>query len=313
MSKYRNALPQQSGEMFMTDGGMETTLVFHDGMDLPYFAAFDLLKSEDGLRKIRDYYRRYASLALERGLSFIMESVTWRASADWGNLLGYDAGGLSAANRKAIEILHDIRAEFETADVRFIVSGCIGPRGDGYNPGEIMDPETAEAYHRTQIQTLKESGADLITVFTLTYAEEAIGLTRAALAADIPIVISFTLETDGRLPTGQSLKDAILAVDAATGEGPAYYMINCAHPTHFAGILNDDAVWKKRIRGIRANASKMSHAELDQAEELDDGNPLELGEEYRSLLALMPHVNVLGGCCGTDHRHVVAICDACAA
>ena len=313
MSKYRNPLPQLSGDFFLTDGGMETTLLFHEGLDMPCFAAFDLLKDAASRNVVREYYRRYAAMAREKDLNFILESATWRASADWGDRLGYDSTALAAVNRQSVEMLFDIRDEFETGAGKFVISGCLGPRGDGYNPREMMDPKTAEDYHRVQIASLREAGADLITAFTITYADEAIGLTRAAMAENMPVVISFTLETDGSLPDGQPLKDAIGAVDAATGNGPAYYMINCAHPTHFAGVLRGKGDWLKRIRGIRANASTMSHAELDGAEELDAGNPQELGQQYRNLLEILPHANILGGCCGTDHRHVAAIREACAA
>jgi len=191
-----------------------------------------------------------------------------------------------------------------------VISGCVGPRGDGYDPGKVMSPEEAEAYHGRQIRVFAEAGADLVTAITMTNTNEAIGVTRAARAADMPVVISFTVETDGRLPTGESLKEAIEAVDRATGRRPAYFMINCAHPTHFESVLNGES-WMQRLRGIRANASKRSHAELDEAEELDDGDPVELGAQYRDLRRRFGHINVLGGCCGTDHRHIEQICGAC--
>jgi homocysteine S-methyltransferase len=152
----------------------------------------------------------------------------------------------------------------------------------------------------------------MIAAITMNYVEEAIGVTRAAEAAKMPIAISFTVETDGRLPTGQTLKDAVIEVDQATGGAPAYFMINCAHPSHFSDVLGRDEPWIRRIRGLRANASKRSHAELDASADLDAGNPAELGRDYRSLLKMHPQINVLGGCCGTDHRHVEAIAGACA-
>ena len=175
-----------------------------------------------------------------------------------------------------------------------------------------MTPGAAEAYHAPQIAAFAEAGADLVTAMTLNYVEEAVGVARAATAHAMPVVIAFTLETDGRLPTGQSLGDAITAVDAATGGAPAYYMINCAHPSHFAHVLPEDAPWLERLRGLRANASTRSHAELDQAPDLDDGDPDALGQDYARLRRHLPGLTVLGGCCGTDHRHVAAICRDCA-
>lgn len=310
MAKYRHHLPQLNGNLFLTDAGIETTLIFHEGLDLPYFAAFHLLKDEEGRQALKKYFRRHAAIARENGTGFILESATWRASADWGDKLGYSAQELDAANRKAIDLLHELREELETDRSPMVISGCVGPRGDGYDPGKVMSPEEAEAYHGRQIRVFAEAGADLVTAITMTNTNEAIGVTRAARAADMPVAISFTVETDGRLPTGESLKEAIEAVDRATGRGPAYFMINCAHPTHFESVLNGES-WMQRLRGIRANASKRSHAELDEAEELDDGDPVELGAQYRDLRRRFGHINVLGGCCGTDHRHIEQICGAC--
>ncbi|HAC60254.1 MAG TPA: homocysteine S-methyltransferase [Rhodobiaceae bacterium] len=305
MVKYRNRLPQLAGGPILTDGGLETTLVFHNGIDLPFFAAFDLLKDEAGTETLRDYYRLHANIALQAGTGFILESPTWRASPDWGTKLGYSPNALDAANRVAIRLMHELRDELESERSPMVISGCIGPRGDGYDPGRVMNAEEAADYHAPQIRIYAEEGADLITAITMTNIPEATGVARAAAAAGMPVAISFTVETDGRLPTGDSLKDAIAAVDAATDNAPIYYMINCAHPDHFAGAL--DGGWTKRLGGIRANASRCSHAELDEATELDAGNPQELGRLYAGLYARFPHLAVLGGCCGTDHRHIEEI------
>jgi S-methylmethionine-dependent homocysteine/selenocysteine methylase len=304
MSKYRTTLPQLNGELFLTDGGIETTLIFHDGFDLPYFAAFDLLKNDGGREGLRNYYKPYVELAREHGVGFVLESATWRASPDWAEQLGYTPAALDDANRKAIELLEEIREENETEQTKMVISGCIGPRGDGYNPEELMTEAEAELYHAVQIGTFANTAADMITAITMTHAEEAIGIARAARAVGLPVVISFTVETDGRLPTGQTLEDAIEQVDAATGNAPAYYMINCAHTTHFDDALAAGEAWAGRIRGLRANASRMSHAELDEAEELDDGNPEEFGHDHGELRSAFSHINVFGGCCGTDLRHV---------
>lgn len=308
MVKYRNRLPQLAGGPILTDGGLETTLVFHNGIDLPFFAAFDLLKDEAGTETLRDYYRLHANIALKAGTGFILESPTWRASPDWGTKLGYSPNALDAANRVAIRLMHELRDELESERSPMVISGCTGPRGDGYDPGRVMNAEEAADYHAPQIRIYAEEGADLITAITMTNIPEATGVARAAAAAGMPVAISFTVETDGRLPTGDSLKDAIAAVDEATDNAPIYYMINCAHPDHFAGAL--DGGWTKRLGGIRANASRCSHAELDEATELDAGNPQELGRLYAGLYARFPHLAVLGGCCGTDHRHIEEIARA---
>ncbi|OGB24816.1 MAG: homocysteine methyltransferase [Burkholderiales bacterium RIFCSPLOWO2_02_FULL_57_36] len=310
MSKYRNRLPQLKDQRFMTDGGLETTLIFHDGVDLPAFAAFDLLKDDEGIALLRSYFKRYAELARVHRLGLILESPTWRANADWGARLGYDALALADANRKAIGLMLEIRDAYETAETKIVISGNLGPRGDGYQAGARMTVGEAQNYHAPQIDTFAQTDADMVGAFTMNYVEEAIGITAAAKACAMPAAISFTLEIDGKLPSGDTLADAIARTDAETGAYPAYYMINCAHPTHFEHVLRDGGAWTKRIRGLRANASARSHAELDESTELDDGNPEELGVQYRELRSLLPQLTVVGGCCGTDHRHVAAICKA---
>lgn len=306
-------LPQLEGRLMLTDGGLETTLVFHDGLELPAFAAFVLLRDEAGTARLRSYYEGYAAIAERHGTGLVLESPTWRASHGWAEETGLDADEVDELNRKAIALLHEVRAAWEARVHPIVVSGCVGPEGDGYSPSAALDEQEAQAYHARQVAQLREAGVDLVTAITMTYAEEAIGVTRAAQAAGLPVAISFTVETDGRLPSGETLADAIARVDAATGDGPAYYMVNCAHPTHFEAVLEPEASWTRRIRGLRANASALSHAELDEATELDDGDPEDLGARHARLRAALPHVTVLGGCCGTDERHVDAIARAWAA
>jgi S-methylmethionine-dependent homocysteine/selenocysteine methylase len=311
MSLDRSLLPQEGGSVFLTDGGIETTLIFHEGWELPYFAAFDLLQSAQGTRALYAYYARYAAMARANGLGFVLESPTWRASRDWGEKLGYSAAALADANGKAMRLMGELREAFASEASVMVISGCVGPRGDGYDPGCVMGAEEASDYHAPQIASFAANGADMVTAITMTNVAEAIGVTRAAEAIGLPVAISFTLETDGRLPTGQNLAAAIAEVDGATGSTPRYYMINCAHPTHFADALEPQEAWPQRIRGLRANASRRSHAELNEAPDLDAGDPSELAGQYRALLARHPQIRVLGGCCGTDHRHLQAICEAC--
>ncbi|HLS85760.1 MAG TPA: homocysteine S-methyltransferase family protein [Burkholderiales bacterium] len=311
MSKYRRRLqPLLEDRLFMSDGGLETTLIFHQGIDLPEGAAFHLLKDEAGTEVLRRYYALYAGMAREHGLGFVLESPTWRANPDWAAKIGYDARSLAGANRRGIGLMLEIRAAWEKPGLPFVISGNIGPRGDGYFPDRRMSAAEAKRYHAAQVETFAGTDADLVSAFTLNYSEEAIGVAAAARDCAIPAVISFTVETDGRLPSGETLPDAIARVDDATGGYPAYYMINCAHPTHFTPVLRGNADWLARLKGLRANSSMRSHAELDNSPELDTGDPQRLGEEYRELQALLPHLTVVGGCCGTDHRHVDAICRA---
>lgn len=304
-------LPQLIGDrLFVTDGGLETELVFHDGIDLPHFAAFPLLDDPGSRARLRRYYEGYLDIARRHGAGFVIETPTWRANADWARLLGYSPTQLDAVNASAVQFAEEIRAAATAEGITAVVSGCVGPRGDGYDPGTVMSSEDAERYHAVQIATFAASTADQVTALTMTNAEEATGIVRAAVAAGIPAAISFTAETDGRLPTGQPLRDAIEQVDAATDAAAAYFMVNCAHPTHFSAAFAADGPWLTRLVGLRMNASAKSHAELDEATELDEGNPADLAAQHAALRDRLPAVSVLGGCCGTDVRHVAAICAA---
>jgi S-methylmethionine-dependent homocysteine/selenocysteine methylase len=311
MAQYRTALPQLGGDLFLSDGGIETTLIFQDGLELPDFAAYALLSRPDGEAALQKYFRAYAGLARRFGVGLILESATWRASRDWAQRLGHTPGELAELNRAAIRLLEGMRAEFESGKTRMVISGCVGPRGDGYSPTNVMSVEGAESYHSEQVRIFADSAADLVTAITMNYVEEAIGIARAARRVGMPAVISFTVETDGRLPTGTTLQAAIEQVDAETAAHPAYYMINCAHPSHFDRVLDEKQPWAQRVRGLRANASRQSHAELNEATALDIGDPAELGREYAELKRRLQRLNVLGGCCGTDPRHIEQIATAC--
>ena len=311
-ARYRDALPQLGGGLFLADGGIETSLIAHEGLELTDFAAFPLLGGAEGEAALRRYYRGYAEIARRHGVGLVLESATWRANPLWGARMGFTAAMLVEADRAAIRLLEDVRDEYEGGPTRIVVSGCIGPRDDGYDPAEALSEGEAEAYHAAQIATFADTAADMVAALTMTNADEAVGVTRAAARVGMPVAISFTVETDGRLATGQTLRQAIEAVDEATAAYPSYYMINCAHPTHFAAALVAGEPWVTRIRGLRANASRLSHADLDAAPEPDAGEPEELGREYAALKRRLPQLSVLGGCCGTDHRHIEHIATACA-
>ncbi len=311
MSKYRTKLPQLGDSLFLTDGGLETTLLFQDGLPLPHFAAFDLLKDEAGLTRLGAYYERYLAIARQRCVGAILESPTWRANPDWAARLGYGAEELADANRRAIGLMLELRNRHETPARPLVISGNLGPRGDGYRADAQMTAGEARRYHGAQVEVFAATDADLVSGFTINYAEEAIGIVLAARDAAMPVVIAFTVETDGRLPSGEGLAAALRRTEQETAGYAAYYMLNCAHPDHFRELDAVEAGLPGRIRGLRANASRKSHAELDESTELDAGDPAELGAQYRALRERLPGLSVLGGCCGTDHRHVEAIFAAC--
>ncbi|MFA3921038.1 homocysteine S-methyltransferase family protein [Ruegeria hyattellae] len=310
-AKYRDRLPQLLGKQCLSDGGLETHLIFNEGYDLPMFAAFTLLQEEAGRQALDRYMRRFAKIALRDGRGLILDTPTWRASARWAKDIEISVDTLARLHCEAVERLHDLRTELETPASPFVVNGVIGPQDDGYNPQTFMNRNVAQIYHGQQVDWFAALDVDMVSAITMTYADEAIGITNACADVQIPVVISFTVETDGRLPSGQRLGEAIEQVDAEAVLAPAYYMINCAHPDHFADVLTGNPAWLSRVMGIRANASRMSHEELDAAEELDEGNPQELGGHYRQLAGILPNLTVMGGCCGTDHRHIDEISKAC--
>ncbi|WP_407864635.1 homocysteine S-methyltransferase family protein [Phyllobacterium phragmitis] len=311
MGKYRKNLPQMTGDnLFLSDGGMETALIFLQGIDLAHFASFVLLGNEDGRKSLTRYYEDFLPIARSGGAGFVLDTATWRANPDWGQQLGYDLPALKAVNEAAVELCARLRGKWEMPANPIVINGAIGPRGDGYKAGR-MEAAEAEEYHAFQVGVFADTEADMVSATTMNTVNEAIGIARAAKGHDMPCAVSFTVETDGRLADGTSLREAVERTDEGTGGSPVYYMINCAHPTHFEQALKRGEGWIERVYGIRANASAKSHAELDEATELDAGDPLDLARHYRRLTASFPSMRVLGGCCGTDHRHIQQICIQC--
>jgi homocysteine S-methyltransferase len=265
MSRYRNALPQLSGEFFLADAGLETDLIFNHGIQIRELAAHtDLAANERELHQ---------------------------------------------ANRDSVAFIAGLRAEFSGNNKPIVLNGLVGPRGNAYASGTDFSATEAKQYHSKQMGWLAATEVDMGTAATFPHPEEAIGVVRAARAVELPVIVSFTVETDGKLPNGQSLQEAIATVDRATDSAAAYFMVNCAHPDHFAHLLTDSAP-ARRVRGLRCNASRLSHDELDQV--LDDGDPEEFGRQYKALAATMPWLNIFGGCCGSDLRHVTQVARALA-
>ncbi len=310
MAKYRDNLPLSRGGTFLTDGGMETSLIFKQGIDLPEFASFPLLDSQDGRAALTRYYENFLKLARDRNLGFVLDTATWRASREWGAKLGYDEAALAELNRKAVALIARLRQAWEKPSVPLVLNGVIGPRGDGYKSGKMAWRE-ARDFHAFQAAIFAGTEADMISAVTMNTIAEATGIALAARDVSMPCVVAFTVETDGRLVGGETLQQAIESVEEATDGSPLYYMINCAHPVHFDGVLAGKGAWLSRVHGIRANASAKSHAELDESTELDEGDIADLAQRYRSLGRTMPNLRIFGGCCGTDHHHVAAICEAC--
>ena len=289
---------------YLTDGGMETWLFFQQGFEAPEFAAITLVEDEGATQALRRYFDEFLAMAQSAGTGFVLDCNTWRGCVDWAPKLNLSVDELLRLSVVAVDFAKSVQSEWQGRVTEILLNGVIGPMGDAYAPGTLPSVKQAEKSHLPQVRKLAEGGVDMISAITLTNVAEAVGITRAACSVDLPVVISFTVETDGRLPSGDLLGEAIMAVDAATQSAPAYYMINCAHPDHFMDVLDRDSDWKTRIGGLRSNASRLSHAELDVAEELDQGDPEEFGVLHGELARLLPNLKVVGGCCGTDHRHV---------
>ena len=290
---------------YVTDGGLETDLIFHHGVELAHFAAFPLLMDPKGRELLADYYAGYAEIASAAGAGLFLETPTWRANFDWGARLGVGADGLAGVNTDAVSLLAELGARYAGDVAEVVVAGTVGPRGDGYVVGEEMDSWEARDYHLPQARAFADAGADLVSSLTLTTVNEAIGVALAAGEVGLPVSVGFTVETDGRLPDGTTLRAAVRAVDDVAP--PDWFVVNCAHPSHVAAAVADGGPWLERIGGTRVNASALSHAELDAAENLDEGDPAALGLDQAALAASLPGLHVVGGCCGTDARHVAAM------
>ena len=289
------------GTRWVTDGGLETDLLFNHGIHLPEFASFPLLDDPLGRTALRRYYAEYAAIAGAAGVGLLLETPTWRANPDWAEELGYDAPALDRVNRAAVDLVRASAADTSLDQVR--LSGVVGPRGDGYVAGGTNADAAAE-YHDAQVRSLVDAGVDLVHAMTMTEPAEAIGVVRAARVSRVPVAVSFTVETDGRLPNGSPLSDAITAMESAA---PAdWYGVNCAHPTHMLPAL-DGGPWTERLRFLRPNASTMTHDELDAMEVLDSGDIDLLVASTNRALGQARGIAVIGGCCGTDSRHVAAL------
>lgn len=292
---------------FLTDGGLETWLFFQQGFEAPEFAAITLIDDPAARDALNNYFDHFLSIAEQAGTGFVLDTNTWRGCPVWADKIGVTGQELLAMSARSVEFAKLVRERWSNRVGPILVNGVIGPVDDAYRPGELPSAPIAQSLHRPQIETFANAGVDMISAITMTNIGEAVGITRNAVDFGLPVVISFTVETDGRLPSGDLLGEAIEAVDAETGNAPAYYMINCAHPDHFQNAIATGERWTGRIGGLRANASRLSHEELDEADELDQGDPVEFGHLHAELAKLLPSLRVLGGCCGTDFRHVGCI------
>lgn len=297
---------QRPGTLYLTEGGIETELMYRWGFDLPQFAMYPLLDNPAAMDTMRGMYRRLLDVAARHGMGALMGGLDYRASPDWAALLGYSAAGLEEANLRSIDFLRGVAAEYAGQVDDILVQGFVGPRGDAYALNRTITEAEAEDYHAVQLATLAKAGVDLAWGFTLNNVAEATGIVRAASRLGVPVAISLTLDADGRLKSGPSLRDAIAAIDAATDGSAAFFSINCSHPDEFAPAL-EPGDWIARVRGLRPNASRMDKGALCQIGYLEEGDPVELGQQAGALARRYPHMDIWGGCCGCIETHLEEI------
>lgn len=295
---------QRDGVFYLAEGGQETEINYKFGHELPHFAMFTLLDKPEAVADMRGMYQRYLDAAARNGFNALVGGLDYRASPDWGALLGYSADGLAEMQHRAVQFLRDVAKPYESQIDEILIVGTVGPRGDAYSLNKTITAEEAEDYHSVQIQTLLETKVDIIGALTFNSVPEAIGVARAAKAHDMPCSVSFTLDHNHRLKSGPSLREAIETVDAEAGDArPDYYGINCSHPLEFEPAL-EPGDWIKRIRSLRPNAVSMEKTQLCQLGHLESGNPEELGQQMAALAERYPHIDIWGGCCGTWEDHL---------
>lgn len=303
MVKHTSFPPRKEGRFYLTEGGTETELMYKHGFELPHFAMFPMLENPDALSRMRDMFRSYLDVAAKHEFCALMGGLDYRASPDWGELLGYSPASLSDANLQSIEFLREIAREYSSQIPEILIQGLIGPRGDAYERNESITENEAEDYHAVQLETLKKADVDSALAITFNNIPESIGVARAAAKIGVPLGISLTLDSNSKLHSGPSLAEAITDIDKETDQSPEYFLINCSHPIEFEPAI-EPGDWIRRIRGVRPNASKMEKIALCQIGHLEDGDPEELGTLCGDLARRYPHMDIWGGCCGTWSNHL---------
>lgn len=303
MADAKSFPSKQEGRFYLSEGGTETELMYKYGFELPEFAMFPLLNNPDAVSKMREMFRSYLEVVAVNGMCALMGGLDYRASPDWGERLGYSPEGLAEANHHALAFLREIADEYTTDIQEILIQGVIGPRGDAYERNETITENEAEDYHSVQLKTLKEADVDLALAMTFNNIRESIGVARAAAKVGVPLAISFIVNSESKLDTGQSLGEAIATIDAETNHAPEFYSVNCCHPIEYEPAI-ESYDWINRVRGVRPNASKRDKIALCQLGHLEDGDPVELGQQCGDLARRYPHMDIWGGCCGTWDNHL---------
>lgn len=303
MDKHTSLPPQKEGRFYLTEGGTETELMYRHGFELPHFAMFPLLDNPNALSRMKDMFRSYLDVAAKHQFCALMGGLDYRASPDWGELLGYSPASLADANLQSIEFLREVASEYSSQIPEILFVGLVGPRGDAYERNETITENEAEDYHAVQLETLKKANVDSALAITFNNIPESVGVARAAARIGVPLAVSLTLDSNSKLHSGPSLAEAITTIDRETDQSPEYFLINCSHPVEYEPAI-EPGDWINRIRGVRPNASKMEKIALCQIGRLEEGDPEELGMQCGDLARRYPHMDIWGGCCGTWSNHL---------
>jgi homocysteine S-methyltransferase len=295
---------QRDGIFYLTEGGQETEIMYRHGHALPEFAMYPLLDDRAAMDDLKAMYSRVLDVAAEQGFAAMISGLDYRGSPDWGERLGYSRARLAEALERSIAFLREVADPYEDQIGEILIGGMLGPRGDAYSLNRTITAEEAEDYHGFQLEVLKRTGVDFVSAVTFNNVAEAVGVARAAARIRVPLNIAFTLDSDHRLKSGPSLKEAVEAVDAQAGDArPDFYGINCSHPLEFEPAL-EAGDWISRLRSLRPNASAKDKIDLCQIGHLEDGDPVDLGKRMGVLARRYPHIDIFGGCCGTWAPHL---------
>ncbi len=306
MTHHDETPPRRPGLSWLTEGGIETEIMYKWGHDMPHFAMFPLLERAAAAADIRGMYRRYLDVAARHGFAALIGGFDYRASPDWGALLGYSDEGLAEANLRSIDFLRGLAREYRDGLPDARIAGYVGPRGDAYSLNRTITEDEAAEYHAVQLATLKRAGVDLAWAVTFNNPAEARGVVRAAREIGVPLALSFSLTSSSRLASGQTLAEAVQSVDAASDGYPAFYALNCSHPLEFEPALTPGA-WQDRLRCIRPNAARIDKIALCKLGHLEEGDPHELGRQMADVARRFPQMDIWGGCCGTCESHLEEI------
>ena len=302
--------PLLPGLRYLAEGGQETELMYGHGFDLPEFALFPLLDNPAAAAKLTAMYRAVLDVAVRHRLGVLLGGLDYRASPDWAERLGFDAAQLAEYQIRSIDFLRQVSQPYRKRLPHILVAGCVGPQGDAYHRNEAVTETSAQAYHSTQMANLAAADVDVVEAMTFTSAEEAIGVIRAARAHDLPIVVSFMIDSAGAADGSWSFRKMIETVDSATDGYALFYGINCSHPVEFEPQLAEPGEWLDRIGLLRPNASAKDKTELCQIGHLERGDPADLALRMERLAERMPDVRIWGGCCGTWDEHLERIAAA---